>query len=190
MPEHEMKTYYNSIIHEKEGREDEALQEYEKLKKTEKYSDYAYLNTGTYYFAKKDYTKARENYQKSADMKTSKYKDLAAFQLAACDEMENKWEEAYQGYTRCYVLYMGKYYQIAKVKAGQMAEKIGKVQDATNIYRELYQLGNTLVYKEFVAERMVYYAIKSDRKEDAKKYNAELAKLNKDLANKYSEFIK
>jgi tetratricopeptide (TPR) repeat protein len=190
IPDSEMKTYYYSIIAEKEGREDEALQEYEKLKTSSKYADYAYLNMGTYYFSKKDFAKARENYQKSLDLDKSKYKDLATFQLAACDEVEGKWEEAYRGYTRCYVLYQEKYYQVAKIKAGQMAEKTGKLQEAINIYKELYQMGDALNYKAFVTERMVYYSIKSNRKEEARKYNTELAKLNKELADQYSEVIK
>ncbi|MDR1832588.1 MAG: tetratricopeptide repeat protein [Fusobacteriaceae bacterium] len=190
MPEGEMKMYYSSIIYEKDGNEDAALKEYEKLKSSPKYGDYAYLNSGTYYFAKKDFAKARENYQKSLDMEKSKYKDLATFQLAACDEMEGNWEQAYRGYTKCYVLYLGKYYQVAKIKAGQMAEKTGKLQEAINIYKELYQMGDALSYKEFVTERMVYYSIKSNRKDEARKYNTELARLNQGLADKYAEIIK
>jgi len=166
------------------------MRDYEKLKTSQKYADYAYLNIGTTYFTRKDFANARVNYQKSLDIDKSKYKDLATFQLAACDEYEGKWDDAYKGYTKCYILYnTGKYFQAAKVKAAQMAEKAGKTQEAVDIYRELYQLGNALNYREFVTERMVYYAIKNNRKDDAKKYNIELAKVNKPLAEKYSEFL-
>ncbi|MDR3260020.1 MAG: tetratricopeptide repeat protein [Fusobacteriaceae bacterium] len=193
LPNDEMKTYYVSMIYARENNSEAAFKEHEKLKNSKKYGDYGYLNIGTYYFVKKNYENARQNYQKALDFENSKYKDLAMYQMAACDEFENKFEDAFRGYSKCYMLYIGNYSQVAKIKAGQMAEKIGKEAEARNIYKELYQLGeeiNKKEYKEFVLERMVYYSAKSNLKDDAKKYIGELEKINKELALKCSEYLK
>ncbi|WP_339127109.1 hypothetical protein LIY46_12920 [Fusobacterium varium] len=46
------------------------------------------------------------------------------------------------------------------------------------MYRELYALDKKLIYKEFVLEKMIYFALKAENKVDGKKYYLELKAIN------------
>ena len=191
IPNKEMKTYYTSIIFEKEKNSDAAFEENKKLLESKKYGDYANFNMGTYYFKKNDLDKAKEHYTNVVNTESSTYRDIATFQLAAIDEKQGNLEEALRGYTKSYIMYPhGKYYQISKVKAGEMAEKANKLDEALTIYTELYQIGDKLTYKEVVLEKLIIYSLGLKKKDDAKKYYNELLKLNKELAAKYEQSIK
>ena len=118
-------------------------------------------------------------------MENSIYKDLVLFQIASIDEIEKKNEEALRGYTKGYVMYNGKYSQVSKLKAAQLTEKMGKEKDAKVLYKELYDLD-----KEFVLEKMIYFALKDENKTDGKKYYLELKAINPKKAEKYADFFK
>lgn len=186
----EMKTYYTSIINEKESNTDGAFAENKKLLESKRYADYANFNIGTYYFKKNDLENARKYYDNVLKLDASVYKDIATYQLAAILEKEGKIEDAFREYTRAYVMYPGKYHQVSKMKAGEMAEKLGKIKDALAIYEELYQLGDRLAYKEAVLEKMIIYSLGLQKKNEAKKYYDELSKINKELAEKYEKSVK
>lgn len=184
----EIKSYYNSLIYEKQGKKEEAIKEYEKLFKGTKYKDYAGVNLGNYSFNKKDYTKAREYYLAVNDLESSPYKDFVLYQLSNIDEIEGKNESALRGYTKGYILYSGEYSNLSKLKAAQLSEKLGKESEALKLYKELYSVKN-FQYKSFVLEKMIFYTLKTGNKVEAKKYYTELQKLDKKTAEKYNQFF-
>jgi tetratricopeptide (TPR) repeat protein len=184
----EIKSYYNSLIYEKQGKKEEAIKECEKLFKGTKYKDYAGVNLGNYSFNKKDYTKAREYYLAVNDLESSPYKDFVLYQLSNIDEIEGKNESALRGYTKGYILYSGEYSNLSKLKAAQLSEKLGKESEALKLYKELYSVKN-FQYKSFVLEKMIFYTLKTGNKVEAKKYYTELQKLDKKTAEKYNQFF-
>lgn len=184
----EIKSYYNSLIYEKQGKKEEAIKEYENLFKGTKYKDYAGVNLGNYSFNKKDYTKAREYYLAVNDLESSPYKDFVLYQLSNIDEIEGKNESALRGYTKGYVLYSGEYSNLSKLKAAQLSEKLGKESEALKLYKELYSVKD-FQYKSFVLEKMIFYTLKTGNKVEAKKYYTELQKLDKKTAEKYNQFF-
>lgn len=184
----EIKSYYNSLIYEKQGKKEEAIKEYENLFKGTKYKDYAGVNLGNYFFNKKDYTKAREYYLAVNDLESSPYKDFVLYQLSNIDELEGKNESALRGYTKGYVLYSGEYSNLSKMKAAQLSEKMGKESEALKLYKELYSIKD-FQYKSFVLEKMIFYTLKTGNKVEAKKYYTELQKLDKKTAEKYNQFF-
>lgn len=184
----EIKSYYNSLIYEKQGKKEEALKEYEKLFNGNKYKDYAGVNLGNYYFNNKNYSKAREYYEAINNLESSSYKDFVLYQLSNLDEIEGKTESALRGYTKGYVLYNGEYSNLSKLKAAQLDEKIGKGTDAFNLYKELYNVQN-FQYRSFVLEKLIFYTLKAENKVEAKKYYLELQKIDKKNSDKYSQFF-
>ena len=184
------KNYYNSLIYEKQNNKEAAMKEYEKLLESSRYKDYACVNIASKLFAEKNYKKAREYYNQVNNMENSIYKDLVLFQIASIDEIEKKNEEALRGYTKGYVMYDGKYSQVSKLKAAQLNEKMGKEKDAEVLYKELYNLDKKLIYKEFVLEKMIYFALKNENKVEGKKYYLELKAINAKKAEKYVDFFK
>ena len=166
------------------------MKEYEKLLESSRYKDYACVNIASKLFTEKNYKKAREYYEQVNNMENSIYKDLVLFQIASIDEIEKKNEEALRGYTKGYVMYNGKYSQVSKLKAAQLTEKMGKEKDAKVLYKELYDLDKKLIYKEFVLEKMIYFALKDENKTDGKKYYLELKAINPKKAEKYADFFK
>jgi len=184
------KNYYNSLIYEKQNNKEAAMKEYEKLLESSRYKDYACVNIASKLFTEKNYKKAREYYEQVNNMENSIYKDLVLFQIASIDEIEKKNEEALRGYTKGYVMYNGKYSQVSKLKAAQLTEKMGKEKDAKVLYKELYDLDKKLIYKEFVLEKMIYFALKDENKTDGKKYYLELKAINPKKAEKYADFFK
>lgn len=69
-------------------------------------------------------------------------------------------------------------------------DRIGKEKDAEVLYKELYELDKKLIYKEFVLEKMIYFALKAENKVDGKKYYLELKAINAKKAEKYTDFFK
>lgn len=185
----EIKSYYNSLIFEKQGKKEEALKEYENLFKGTKYKDYAGINLGNYYFNKKDFKTAREYYIAVDNLESSSYKDFVLYQLSNIDELEGKNDSALRGYTKGYVLYNGDYSTLSKFKAAQLNEKLGKESDAFSLYKELYS-NKDFQYKNFILEKMIFYTLKSGNKIEAKKYYLELQKLDKQTSEKYNQFFK
>ena len=189
IPDSEIKTYYTSVVYSREGNSEGAYEQNLKLLESERYKSYANINLGMYYFNQNDFVKSREYYNNIVDAESSTYKDIATFQLANIDEREGNLEEAFRGYTRGYVMYQGNYFQISKVKAGEMAEKLNNLEEALTIYTELHQLGDQLVYREVVLEKLIVYSLGLDKKSDARKYYSELSEINRDLAIKYEQSI-
>lgn len=185
----EIKSYYNSLIYEKQNKENEALEEYKNLFEGQKYKDYAGVKLGTYYYNKKDYIKAREYYEAIDKLENSQYKDFLLYQLSNIDELEGKNETALRGYTKGYILYKGEYSVLSKLKAAQLNEKLGKEKEAEVLYKELYNLGSSFKYRTFVLEKMIYFTLKNGNKVEAKKYYVELDKLDKKTAEKYNQFF-
>lgn len=155
-----------------------------------RYKDYACVNIASKLFTEKNYKKAREYYEQVNNMENSIYKDLVLFQIASIDEIEKKNEEALRGYTKGYVMYNGKYSQVSKLKAAQLTEKMGKEKDAKVLYKELYDLDKKLIYKEFVLEKMIYFALKDENKTDGKKYYLELKAINPKKQKNMQIFLK
>ena len=184
----EIKSYYNSQLYERQGKREEALKEYETLFAGVKYKDFAGINLGNYYYNSKDYVKAREYYSGVQSLESSPYKDYVLYQISNIDEIEGKNESALRGYTRGYVLYNGEYSNLSKLKAGQLSEKLGKEEDAYNLYKELYSVPK-FQYRGFVLEKMIFYTLKSGNKIEAKKYYDELQKLDKKSSEKYNQFF-
>lgn len=186
----DIKNYYNSLIYEKQGNKEAAMAEYQKLMESTRYKDYACVNIASKYFAEKNYKQARTYYELVNSMENSVYKDFVLFQLSTIDEIEGKNDEALRGYTKGYVMYNGKYTQVSKLKAAQLNEKMGNEKDAETLYRELYALDKELVYKEFVLEKMIYFALKAENKVEAKRCYTELQGINAEKARKYADFFK
>lgn len=184
----EIKSYYNSLIYEKQGKKEEALKEYNNLLKGEKYKGFAGINLGNHYFDTKDYKKAREYYKIVDGLESTPYKDFILYQLSTIDELEGKNESALRGYTKGYVLYKGEYSDLSKLKAAQINEKLGKEKDAIVLYKELYALEN-FQYKSFVLEKLIYFTLKKGNKVEAKKYYLELQKIDKKTSEKYNQFF-
>ena len=69
-------------------------------------------------------------------------------------------------------------------------KKWGKEKDAEVLYKELYNLDKKLIYKEFVLEKMIYFALKNENKVEGKKYYLELKAINAKKAEKYVDFFK
>lgn len=186
----DIKNYYNSLVYEKQGNKEGAVEEYKKLLESAKYKDYACVNLGTKYFTEKNYKEARGYYEQVNSMDNSIYKDFVLFQLSNIDEIEGKNDEALRGYIKGYVMYNGKYSQVSKLKAGQLYEEMGNEAEAETLYKELYALDKELVYKEFVLEKMIYFALKRENQVEARKYYTELQGINAEKAMKYADFFK
>ena len=77
-----------------------------------------------------------------------------------------------------------------KLKAAQLTEKMGKEKDAKVLYKELYDLDKKLIYKEFVLEKMIYFALKDENKTDGKKYYLELKAINPKKQKNMQIFLK
>ena len=184
----EIKSYYNSLIYEKQGKTEEALKEYENLFTGEKYKDYSGVRLGNYYFENRDYVKAREYYSAVNSLESSSYKDFVLYQLSNIDEIEGKTEEALRGFTKGYILYSGDYSNLSKFKAAQLNEKFGKESEAVGLYKELYSVKD-FQYKSFILEKMLFYTLKQGNKVEAKKYYLELQKLDKQTSEKYNQFF-
>jgi len=67
-------------------------------------------------------------------------------------------------------------------------EKLGKEEDASKLYKELYSV-EKFQYRSFVLEKMIYYTLKSGNKIEAKKYYNELQKIDKPASEKYNQFF-
>lgn len=186
----DIKSYYDSLIYEKQGNKKAAMAEYEKLLNSPRYKDYACINIGSNYFKNKKYKEAKKYYLQVNEMENSIYKDFVLYQLANINEIEGKNEEALSGYTKGYIMYNGQYSQVSKLKAAQLNEKMKKDKEAIVLYKELYSLGKELNYREFVLEKLIYLTLKSGNKVEATKYYNELKGINAEKAKKYADFFK
>lgn len=186
----DIKSYYDSLIYEKQGNQKAAMSEYQKLLNSPRYKDYACVNIGSKYFKDKKYKDAKKYYLQVNEMENSIYKDFVLYQLANISEIEGKNQEALSGYTKGYIMYNGQYSQVSKLKAAQLNEKMKKDKEAIVLYKELYSLGNELSYREFVIEKLIYLTLKAGNKVEASKYYDELKGINAEKAKKYADFFK
>lgn len=184
----EIKSYYNSLIYDKQGKKAEALKEYEKLFSGTKYKDYAGINLGNYYYNSKNYTLAKQYYEAVNNLESSSYKDFVLYQLSNIDEIEGQLEKALRGYTKGYILYNGEYSNLSKLKAAQLDEKLGKTDEAFKLYKELYSVSD-FKYRSFVLEKIIFYTLKTGNKVEAKKYYTELQKIDSKSSEKYNQFF-
>ncbi|SQC98962.1 Tetratricopeptide repeat [Fusobacterium necrophorum subsp. necrophorum] len=90
-----------------------------------KYKDYANLQLGNYWYAKKDWKKAKQYYTTANSLGGAGNKDFVLYQLANLNSMEGRDQEALKLYRAVYKSYPGKYGVQAKTKAAEIFEKLG-----------------------------------------------------------------
>lgn len=185
----EEKDYYQSLIFQRKGEKDKMKEVTIKLLTSSKYSDYANITLGDYYFEKKEYQKAKEYYENIAIKEVSQYKEYALYKKANSLEMMGKNWEALTAYNDIYKENNGKYLNISKLKAGQLYEKVDRNEKAENLYKELYKLGDSFEYRKFIIEKLLYFSLDKDKKKEAKIYYNELLKIDAKNAEKYKKFF-
>ncbi|MGL4687973.1 MAG: tetratricopeptide repeat protein, partial [Fusobacteriaceae bacterium] len=177
-------------IYEKQGAITKASKEYEKLMKVPQHKEYAVVNLAKYWYTKKDYNKAKEYYNMVLKLSSSTYKDLALFQIATIDENDKRIDSAIKGYKRVYTEYKkSTLAEDSRLKTAQLYE-IKNINEALKIYDDIYKVSSNKRYKVFSLEKLVYYNLKSEKIEISKKYYNILKTMDKQSAEKYSDFFK
>lgn len=189
LPEGEEKDYYQSLISIRKGEREKMKEATIRLLSSPKYSDYANITLGDYYFESKDYSKAKDYYENIVGKELSQYKEYALFKRANVLEMSGSNWEALTAYNDIFKDSNSKYTNISKLKAGQLYEKVDRAEKAENLYKELYKLGDSFEYRKFVVEKLLYFSLNKDKKNEAKIYYNELLKLDKESAEKYKKFF-
>ncbi|WP_297598077.1 tetratricopeptide repeat protein [uncultured Cetobacterium sp.] len=182
------KTYYLAKHLNRQNKTEEYKVQLEKLMTTSDYKDFAALGLGDYYFDKKDYIKANENYNLVLGLENSGYKDRALYQVANIQKENGAAKDAIRNYTKLYVLYPTSEYALeSKIRSAEGYESLGEYKEAITQYDELLKTESK--NKPYFLEKLIFLNLKIDKNEIAKKYYEELKKENKNLSEKYKDFF-
>ena len=185
----EDKAYYQAKVYDSQKKSDLARKEYEKLLQSAKYKDYANLQLGNYWYAKKDWKKAKQYYTTANSLGGAGNKDFVLYQLANLNSMEGREQEALKLYRAVYKSYPGKYGVQAKTKAAEIFEKLGDEKSYLFLYQELSKVKEKQI-KVYALEKLLYFALEKENMKEAKKYYESLKQQDAAKAKKYQDFFR
>lgn len=185
----EDKAYYQAKVYDSQKKSDLARKEYEKLLQSAKYKDYANLQLGNYWYAKKDWKKAKQYYTTVNSLGGAGNKDFVLYQLANLNSMEGKDQEALKLYRAVYKSYPGKYGVQAKTKAAEIFEKLGDEKSYLFLYQELSKVKEKQI-KVYALEKLLYFALEKENMKEAKKHYESLKQQDAAKAKKYQDFFR
>lgn len=154
-----------------------------------KYKDYANLQLGNYWYAKKDWKKAKQYYTTANSLGGAGNKDFVLYQLANLNSMEGRDQEALKLYRAVYKSYPGKYGVQAKTKAAEIFEKLGDEKSYLFLYQELSKVKEKQI-KVYALEKLLYFALEKENMKEAKKYYESLKQQDAAKAKKYQDFFR
>lgn len=185
----EDKAYYQAKVYDSQKKSDLARKEYEKLLQSAKYKDYANLQLGNYWYARKDWKKAKNYYSSANSLGGAGNKDFVLYQLANLNAMEGKEQEALKLYRTVYKSYPGKYGVQAKTKAAEIFEKIGDEKSYLFLYQELSKVKEKEI-RNYALEKLLYFSLEKENMKQAKIHYEALKKQDATKAKKYQDFFR
>lgn len=184
------KSLWLGIIYEKAGEIEKAIESYITLKSNKDYGDISNYNLGRIYLARGEYDKARTALERVLSFETSKVKDKAQYNIGISYEKEENFTRAISSFMRIKLLYTESDIQdLTLIKLAENYEKSGNETKAIESYREFYDTYKNSPDYAYVVEKLLVYAINSEKIDVAKNYYNELSKINKSHAEQYKEYL-
>nr|WP_255493964.1 tetratricopeptide repeat protein [Cetobacterium sp. 8H] len=182
------KTYYLAKHLNRQNKIEESKAQLEKLVNSSDYKDFAAVGLGDYYFNKKDFNNANENYNLVLGLENSVYKDRALYQVANIQKETGATKEAIRNYTKLYILYPTSEYALeSKIRSAEGYETLAEYKEAIVQYDELLKTESK--NKTYFLEKLVFLNLKIEKKSIAKNYYEQLKKENSNLSEKYKDFF-
>ncbi|MGL5917935.1 MAG: tetratricopeptide repeat protein [Cetobacterium sp.] len=182
------KSYYMTVHLQRENKLEEAKIELEKLAETNQYKDFGLIGLGDYYYSKKSYDIAKENYNSVLALDKSMYKDKALYQVANIEKETNLLNEAVRNYTKLYLLYpTSKFALESKIRSAEGYELLESFTDAEAQYEELLRTESK--NKDYFLEKLIFLNLKLKKQKKASDYYEQLKRENVKLSEKYKDFF-
>ncbi|MGL4997759.1 MAG: hypothetical protein ACRC5W_05825 [Cetobacterium sp.] len=182
------KSYYMAKHLQRENKVEEAKLEYEKLATVDSYKDFSSIGLGDYYYSKKEYSIAKDQYNNVLSLENSSYKDKALYGIANIERETGLINESVRNYTKLYLLYPeSKFALESKIRSAEGYEALNSFTDAEAQYDELLKTESK--NKDYFLEKLIFLNLKLEKKAIAIKYYEQLKKENIKLSEKYKDFF-
>jgi tetratricopeptide (TPR) repeat protein len=184
------KNLWFGIIYEGAGKIPEAIAYYKKAEKDKNYGDLVNFNLGEIYLEQKNYTLARETFEKVTEYEASSVRDKAQYNIGITYEAEENYTRAINSFMRVKLLYTESTIQdLALIKIAENYEKSGDTKKAIEAYREFFDTYKNSEDYQYVVEKLLVYHINSNNLDIAKSYYEELKRLDMEHAKQYTEYL-
>lgn len=184
------KNLWFGIIYEGAGKIPEAIKYYKSAEADKNYGDLVNFNLGEIYLEQKNYTLARETFEKVTEYDASSVRDKAQYNIGLTYEAEENYTRAINSFMRVKLLYTESTIQdLALIKIAENYEKSGDTQKAIDTYREFFDNYKNSEDYQYVVEKLLVYHINSNKLDIAKSYYEELKKLDMEHAKQYTEYL-
>ncbi|MGL5053809.1 MAG: tetratricopeptide repeat protein, partial [Cetobacterium sp.] len=182
------KSYYMAKHLQRENKIEEAKVEYEKLVTVDSYKDFSSIGLGDYYYSKKEYSTAKDQYNNVLSLENSSYKDKALYGVANIERETGLINESVRSYTKLYLLYPESDFALeSKIRSAEGYEALNSFIDAAAQYDELLKTESK--NKDYFLEKLIFLNLKLEKKEIAIDYYEQLKKENVKLSEKYKDFF-
>ena len=184
------KNLWFGIIYEGAGKIPEAIEYYKSAEGDKNYGDLVNFNLGEIYLEQKNYTLARETFEKVTEYEASSVRDKAQYNIGLTYEAEENYTRAINSFMRVKLLYTESTIQdLALIKIAENYEKSGDTEKAIETYREFFDTYKNSEDYQYVVEKLLVYHINSNHLDIAKSYYEELKKLDMEHAKQYTEYL-
>ncbi len=185
------KFLWQAYIMELEGKNDEAVKNYEKISKDKTYGDSANYKLGIYYLNKADYKKARGYFEKVLEFEASLNNERAQYNIGITYEKEKEYLKAISSFLKIKLLVEDSSLDdLILIKLAENYEKLNDSNKAYEYFREYYKNYSGNKDYAYVTEKLLVNRIQAKNIPEAKEYYNELLKINPAAAKQYAEYIK
>ena len=176
---------------ELEGKNNEAIKNYEKIVNDKSYGDSANYKLGTYYLGKSDYKKSRGYFEKVLEFETSLNSERAQYNIGITYEKEKDYLKAVSSFLKIKLLVEDSTLDdLILIKLGENYEKLNDSNKSYEYFKEYFTKYSGNKDYAYVTEKLLVNRIQVKNISEIKEYYNELLKINPAAAKQYAEYIK
>ena len=185
------KYLWQAYIMELEGKNNEAIKNYEKIVNDKSYGDSANYKLGTYYLGKSDYKKSRGYFEKVLEFETSLNSERAQYNIGITYEKEKDYLKAVSSFLKIKLLVEDSALDdLIIIQLGEKYEKLNDSNKSYEYFKEYYTKYSGNKDYAYVTEKLLVNRIQVKNISEMKEYYNELLKINPAAAKQYAEYIK
>ncbi len=184
------KTFLSAIIFDKQGKKEEALNEYKKLITDKIYGSKANFNLAANYYEEENFKEAKIYYDNILNIENGEYKDTATYQIGQIYLLEADYSKSLRNFMRIELLYEdSNLREPSKLKIASIYELQGNIERAKKSYEEFYKEYPSSKYIGLVTEKLLVIYINQNNTQEGKKYYDKLLKTNSSIAKTYESYF-